>query len=400
MTETDNQKMNIRGFLFICISMFFSRAVMQMQSTVFPLYIVDELGLHKAVAGMLGSAASVASIFMRPFIGALIDKGKAKYAFIGGAILFTISVFFSGWVTALPLLFLFRFTYGAGQSVQTTTGSSVATQMFPESRMKEGLGYFGLTWSVSQAFGAVFALALVAAVGFQNQFFITTAIMIFSLFFGFLVKIPEKKPTSVHAEEEPQAVRKWWERIIEPSAITLGVVMLLTEIAMCTIGTYLPIRAAELEIGNIGVFFTVQAVLITGMRMFGGRLTQGKREIPAFIASLVIIVFTMFGLYFATKLWHFIVISAIYGFANGNVFISIHTMIVMNAPKNKRGMAHSTYYLSNDVGAMIGMTLWGVVADIIDTRTIYLLGAFLPAIALMIFLRYIPRLRANKEGEA
>ena len=385
------EKPKIKDFLLICIAVFLLRTVIQMQSSTFALYLTGILGYSKTTVGLLASIASFAAIFMRPVTGILIDSNKSKTAQILGASLFIIGVTLSSFCTPLFLLFIFRFCFGAGQALFVTSASAAAAEVFPEDRMKEGLGYFGLTSSLSQAIGAVFALSLVLAIGFRGQFLIAIGIAAISLIPVIFVQIPvHTHRINVQEPDVKKDYSKWYDRIFEKSAVLLALIMFLTESGMSTTSTFLPIRAAELGIVNIGVFYTVKAISITATRTFGAKLTQGKIEKPMVIVSQSIIVLSLILIFFSTKLWHYIVIAVFYGFANGNIYISMHTLIVMNAPYERRGMAHSTYYLSNDLASSISLAIWGIICDLLGTRSIYILGSLFPFIAAVIFtLNYL-----------
>jgi len=392
-----------RDFVLICIAMLFSRMIMFMQSSVFPLYVIDVLNHPKSVAGLMNSAAAVASIIMRPFIGHMVDKGRTKVLFAIGAIVYTLSIFGSGLYTTIPLLILFRFTYGMGQSVQSTSGGAVATQLIPESRMREGLGYFGLTASISQAFGPTIALMLIAVIGYRNQFMTSTILMLCSFIMGMTVRMPKPKEPSPaeagdggDAEDEGGAEReRWWHRIIEKTAINLSWMMFMTDIALVAISTFLLIRASELNIGSIGLFFTIQAVSVTCIRLFGAKLTRGKRERPALILTFAGLAAALIATFFAVKLWHFILIAAFYGLFTGNYYVTLQTMMIMNAPPHRRGLANSTYFMSFDIGAAIGAPLWGLLADVIGTRSIFPLAAVFPLFAMVVFILRVPKPAQN-----
>lgn len=394
------QRIFTKDFILICVAMTCSRMVLNMQNTVFPLYVTEYLGHSKSVAGMLSSVAAVAAIIMRPNIGRMIDKGKAKSAFIVGAIIYTLAVFGSGFITSIPVLIALRFAYGIGQSTQGTSGSTVATQLIPESRMKEGLGYYGLTASLSQALGPMIAVSLVAVMGYRNQFILSTGLMLFSFLSGIAVRMPAPKTRKVELPDEETVENpadfddgpdKWWHKIIEKTSLTLSLVMVLIDISVISITTFITIYAGELGVENIGVFFTVQAIFVAGIRLFGGRLTRGKREYPAFVVTLVGLACALFSLFFANQLWQFILIAAVYGLCTGNLYVSLQTMIIMKAPPHRRGMANSTYFMCYDVGVAVGGIVWGAIADAIGTRFIYLFAAVLPIAALLIFLKKVPR---------
>ena len=395
----ENQRILSRDFVIMCLAMFFTRMIFHMQNAVFPLYVTGILGLPKTIAGTLNSTASIAAIITRPFIGRMVDRGRTKPLFIFGAAVYTISVLGSGIITSIPLLFIFRFTYGIGQSSQGTTGSSAATQLIPGSRMREGVGYFGLTASLSQAFGPMLAIALVTAFGYRNQFIASTGLLLGSCLMGMMVHMPtpakavtlKTSNDNTYESDEDDQPGKWWHNVIEKTAAVHSLVMLLTDMALVTISTFLLIRADEIGVEKIGLFYTVQAVSVTAIRLFGARLSNEKRERSVFIIGLLGMTGALIAIFFATKLWHFVTIAALYGLCTGNYYVTMQTMMITNAPEHRRGMANSTYFISYDIGVAVGAPMWGFLADTIGTRYIYPLAAMLPMISMIIFITKIPK---------
>ncbi|MCL1830020.1 MAG: MFS transporter [Oscillospiraceae bacterium] len=399
MKSNQNSKPQIfnRSFWLICVAMLFSRMVMQMQGAVFPLYVTTVLGHSKSIAGFMSSSAAIAAIIIRPNIGRLIDKGNIKLLFAIGSFMYIAGVLGSGIFTSVPLLVLFRFIYGIGQATQGTSGSSAATRLIPESHMREGIGYYGMTASITQAIGPSVALMLIAIMGYRNQFITSTAFMLLASIIGMTVNMSPQKTEPVEMTQTDEIPNVWWQKFVEKTALPLALIMLTTDMAQVTIGTFLIIRTRELGINNIGLFFTTQAVFAICIRLFGRKLTSGSLERKAFGATLIGIAAVFVLIFLSTKLWQLVIIAAFYGLCTGNYYVTLQTMMLMNAPPERRGIANSTYFLSNDIGVAIGAPLWGLLADNIGTKYIYLLAPIFPIAALIYFTRLSKKLPTSVE---
>lgn len=371
-----------------------------MTSSIFPLYVTKELGMSKTLAGILTSTNAFAAILSRPFAGRFVDKGRGKIVFIVGLLCFVLAFFGYGLFTIFPLLFLSRFIYGLGNSTFGTAGNTIATSMIPESRMREGVGYFGLSASMAQAVGPPVAIALIAILGYRYNFMSTSLLTVISFVMFMLIRYDYSKAEVNNADsnetdgDTPQD-EKWWHKIIEKTTVIHSLIIFITDISLVSISTFLIIRAHEVGIENFGTYFTVQAFTMTFIRMFGAKLTQGKLERLALILSFCGLTGALIGVFFSTKLWHFLVIAVVYGLCSGNYGMTLQTMMILSSPANKRGMANSSYFLSLEVGNAIAGPIWGLISDLIGTRNIYLIAAFIPIISLVIFVKKVsPKKRA------
>jgi len=344
--DKDKVKVLTRDFILITLAMMFTRTALHMTSSVFPLYVTSELGMSKTLAGILTSTNAFAAILSRSVAGRFVDKGKEKLIFIIGLFCFVFSFFGYGLFTAFPLLFLSRLIYGLGNSTFGTAGNTIATSKIPESKMREGVGYFGLSASMAQAVGPPVAIAMVALIGYRNHFMSSSLLTVLSFIMFMLIRnsstviVSDDLSTEAGLDKDSQQDEKWWQKIIEKTTVVHSLIIFITDISLVSITTFLIIRAHEVGIENFGLYFTVQAFSITFVRMFGAKLTKGKLERPALIISFVGLTCILVGVFFSTKLWHFLVIAIIYGLCAGNYTMTLQTMMILSSPPNKRGMAN------------------------------------------------------------
>jgi len=394
--ENNPVRLFTRDFSIICTSMIFSRMVFMMQNSVIPLYLTDSLGAKKSVAGLIVAVASISSIMMRPVAGGLVDSGRGKAVYIAGAIVYLFGVVATGYVGMLPLLFAVRFIYGLGQSAQGTSGSAIAIKLIPDSRMKEGVGYFGLTGTLAQAVGPPIALFVILRIGYSNQFLSSGFLLVLALVGGLIISVPKRESADESLGERPPDADesslsqnesfRFWHRIIEKTAVANALLCILFNISLCAASIFITIRANEIGVGNIGLFFTVQAISLTVSRIILNRYLKGKAERTFFFASLVAVALCLLCIAFASTIAHFIIIAIAYGVFQGNASVLFQTMIIMGAPPSRRGLANSTYFLTFDAATAIGAAVWGFVAELLGTRMVYVLASLLPIATLFLLL--------------
>ena len=97
-------------------------------------------------------------------------------------------------------LFTVRLLHGLGFSAHTTSINTMGTDVIPESRLAEGIGYMGLTNSISTAIAPALALFLAEAVGYNRTFLSIAGIAIAATLIGFFIRYEKKRPVAEKSE--------------------------------------------------------------------------------------------------------------------------------------------------------------------------------------------------------
>ena len=197
-----------RGLIRICY---------QIQNTVTPLY-AENLGFSAASIGLLTTVATVASLVLRPFLGGWLDRYGRKWIAIIGTALFSLATFWNGYAAAMAMLIVVKAFQGLGFSAHTTAVNTMATDVLPEKRMSEGIGYMGLTGSLSLAVAPAIALGMIGGGAYRPAYtiaFVVGALATVSLLF-FRGK-PKKSDRAVDAEPA-RGIARFFEASNRPSA--------------------------------------------------------------------------------------------------------------------------------------------------------------------------------------
>ena len=149
-----------RDFLLIFLAGGAIRICYQMQGTVMPLY-GNALGFTAAMVGTTTTVCTIASLMLRPVLGIWLDRYGRRVIVLCGTGLFVLATWLCGLSGSFAVLLLLRAMQGFGFAAHTTAVNTMATDVLPEERMAEGIGYMGLTGSVSLALAPAFALALI-----------------------------------------------------------------------------------------------------------------------------------------------------------------------------------------------------------------------------------------------
>ncbi len=400
MIKDNRDKLWTRAFIIICIVSLFVRLSSFMRGVSLPLFVLD-LGYQKTQAGLMTSIYAITALVFRPLMGNLIDKKSRRSILLFGNAVFVVTIssfglykFFPPSLHSIWVLYLIQLINGIGFSANSVALSTISTDVIPNSRMTEGIGYFGLTSSVTMAFAPSLALFTMDRTGYSNGFLITSGIAFFALLLGLMVNyekaesmkpradIPENLDTTV--VEKSAGKCGFWDKIIEPNAFIPALIMMLTMFGGSSINTFLPTYTRENAIPATGLVFTVQAAGSIISRLFIGGLSEkwGQARVLVigficdfsgmlliFSSSLIIDSDTPAAVNLAVTVM--LTAGFLTGASKAFIMTVLNTEAIIRTPMNRRGSANATFYMFMDVGVGLGSVVWGRTADVFGTSWIY-----------------------------
>lgn len=396
-------------FIKITVVTTLVRICTQVQIVTMPLFFYH-LGSSHSLAGLSMTFFTLAALLTRPFIGVSLDAYGRKPIFLIGTAVYMISTFLYGFVAFIPALILLRILHGISFSASSTASSTIASDVLPERRMTEGLGYFGLFGTLAIAVAPTAALSLLDTFSFTVLYSATGAVALIALVIGFGIdseKIRRRKAAAAEeagfgaagaaakasdqtaaetaagiSHDSTSKSRPGW-MMLEPRAIPPSVVVLFVTLATSTVMVFLPTFAISRNIGNIGLFFVVQAAALALSRLVVGPWSarMGARFVVA--ANLFGLIASLIGIGLSGSLWELLIWAVVFGFANGCLIPQLNAMAVMNADQANRGKANATFYVALDFGIGVGAAGWGLVLEFVEMHWIFMLAAVLPVMAML-----------------
>ena len=156
--------------------------------------------------------------------------------------------------------------------------------------------------------------------------------------------------------------------------------------------------AREKGIENIGVFFTVYAVSMLLSRPGFGLLVDRKGVSVAVVPGMILVMLAMYALHRAESLTMFLVAAALYGVGFGASQTSLQTMAVIHAPRERLGIANSTFFTGFDSGIGVGSVVLGMVSKRVGYSRMFLISAASVVVALLLFFIFsLEQSRMSKE---
>lgn len=369
------------------------RICTQVQIVTMPLFFYH-LGTGHTLAGLSMTFFTLAALLTRPFIGAALDAYGRKPLFLIGTAVYMASTFLYGFVAFIPALVLLRILHGVSFSASSTASSTIASDVLPDSRMTEGLGYFGLFGTLAIAVAPTAALSLLEASDFTSLYLATGAVALIALLLGFGIHADTgglRKAAAVRSRETgsgagaPGKARPWW-MMLEPRAVPPSVIVLIVSLATSAVTVFLPTFAIQRSIENIGLFYFVQAAALAFSRLVVGRWSARSGARSLVLTNLVILTVSLAGIGFSNSLWELLGWAVLFGFSNGCLVPQLNAMAVVNADQENRGKANATFYIALDFGIGAGAAGWGLALEYLDMHWIFVLAAVLPIAAMTVFV--------------
>ena len=410
ITEPQTDKLWTSDFLKIgVLSLVFSLAF-QMFGTVFPLYL-KSLGATATLIGVASAGFTVAAFLSRPIAGHFADrKGRKVVLLVGMSINLLASVFVSV-VPSLFLIILFRIAQGPGMATASTVNGTIVSDILPSRRMAEGLGYYGVFFTIAGAIGPAIALSVTKNNNFTPVFIINIVLIAVTLLLCFTINYEKKRAKQAAAEaessaqavglasaedalpaqpsaseitEEPAVEYKGIWKFVEKTALVPALILSLLSIASAASVTFLVPFASDRGFDSIAIFFTVQAIASLFIRLVGGRISTRFGPLAALVPGLALVGISFLLIAPMKSLPMLLIAAVFYGAGYALCYPVLNALAIVGAPPSRRGIANSTYSCSFDVGMGIGAFIWGFTIDHVDYTPTFVAAGILAFLCIIL----------------
>jgi len=364
-----------RQFLFIFIIAFLVYMSSVMLSQTLPKY-ANDLGATAQAIGLLAGMFQIAALSMRPISGQIVDNENRLRAI--RIVLFIVLLSVVGFTlsTNYWMLIVFRALHGLAWGVGSVLFMTIATSCFPDEHMTAGIGVYGLGQVMAQTIAPTFALPIALTYGYNTLYIGNIILLSICLFLTLFMKIDSPSPK---VKKYSYNLKKmiYWPALV-PASMTL-----VNSIAKATITAFLIIFAGTMDIYNIGIFFTVQAMTIFITRPILSRLADRHGTAVILVPCQLFTVAGLVIISFAQSLPVFLLASILMGMGTSGEQPILMSECMKSAPPDKRGNASNTSYAGTDIGGFLGSNLAGFTVASIGYRYMYRLFA-IPIIAMTI----------------
>ncbi|MGX9134848.1 MFS transporter [Rummeliibacillus sp. JY-2-4R] len=381
----DKAKLWTKDFLIVSISNFFLYFTFYLLMVASTTFATQKFHATPSQAGLASGIFVIGTLIARLYSGRSINQiGWKKMLYIG-FIFFLITTCLYFIVTNFSFLLVIRFLNGAALGIASTATGTIVAKIIPDVRRGEGTGYYALSVVLSAAIGPFLAMLLTQHMGIMSNFILCVAVLLISFIAIFFLKVPKMTPTSTVQKSEKQKGFSLFN-FLEIKAIPIGIIAFLVAFGYSSILTFITPYAQEINLVTVGsFFFVVYAVATLVSRPFTGRLFDAKGEnlvmYPAFLLFAI-------GLLLLGIVHHgfvLLIAGAFVGLGYGTFSASAQAISIKVTPKERMGLATSTYFICLDAGIGVGPFILGTLVPTIGYRGMYLIMAMVIVICLVLY---------------
>jgi MFS family permease len=339
-----------------------------------PFHIID-LGGSTFASGLFLGVLTYSSAFSAPLTGAYADRiGHRRMLIISSAAL---SLFAAAYavITDYRLILALALVQGVFWSGLLSASSAYMTQMLPERRRAEGIGYWGMS--------TMAAVAVAPSVGFviyrYGWVWLCVLAGVLNLVMLGIALILDEQPRVAASRSKAGGLLEW-------RVLVTSLTLFLYSFGYGGITSFAAMYADASGTTPKGIYLTALAVVVLCTRPFTGHLGDRIGHKRVFIPCLVMISVGLACLAIGgTRFW-MLTSALIFGVGFGTAYPNYVGYVMRGVSAERRGAAFGAILAAFDTGIGTGSTSIGWLIQRFGFRTAFAVAAGLSALALPYFL--------------
>ena len=364
-----NDKKILIPFILITAVTFILNMTTQMTLPTFSVYL-KHLEFPVGLIGAASLGIALAAMFFRPVSAILSRKiGSINTGLVGTSLY--ILAFTSYLIFKQPIMVVFaRIIQGFGMGLVVTTLGALIAQIVPHDELLKGMNIYSLFSAASGALGPYIGMFLIADGTFPRLFATALAtVLLGTLILAYLrYRVHLPLPKDLHTQSS--GVPIWKSRAVFPTLLAFT-----TSFVYAGIASYLSLYGIEVGIPNVGFFFLYGFIGLLASRLVVNRIMVNMHLsviLMTFGSAYAVILLTMM-VFPSVIAWTLLGVA--FGFVFNFIGTILNTMAVKNVPITDKTSANAMLFIGLDSGFFLGGLIWGQVADIFSTQTIFLAAA-------------------------
>jgi MFS family permease len=341
-----------------------------------PFHIID-LGGSTFASGLFLGFLTYASAASAPVTGAYADRVGQRRILITTSLALTVFSLLYAVITDYRLLLALAILHGIFWSGLLSASSAYMTNMLPERRRAEGIGYWGLS--------TILAIAVAPATGFwlyrRGWFWLCLVAAALNITMALIAWRLEDHPSErqAGAPRAPGGLIEW-------RVLFISGTLFLYSFGYGGITSFTALYAEANGVRPTGLYLTTLALVILVTRPFSGPLGDRIGYKTVFVPCLAFISAGLGLLAFGgTREW--LIASAIlFGIGFGTAYPSYVGYVMKGVSAQRRGAAFGAILAAFDTGIGTGSTSMGWLIQRYDYATAFAVAGAIAALALPYFL--------------
>lgn len=391
MNELKN-RLWTRSYVFMLLSNLFVYLGFYLLVPTLPTY-AKQLGGTSFEASLVVSVFSITGLICRFGADAVCKKLGKKLVILLGLCILALTTFSYLFIPVVGVIG-FRAIQGIGWGTASTAIAAVFSEIVPENRRAEGMGYYSLSMIVSMSAATVVAIMIMNTYSFKVISVLSIIFVIISalLLQGVRGNKSEKSKVSKEAKK-PFSIGE----VFEKDALLPSFLCFLLAITFCGIMSYIILYGREIKMNSIWLYFAGHVVAILVTRPFIGKIVDKKGHLPVILPGAVSMIIGLIILSYVHSLPTLVIASLFYGLGYGAVQPSLQVWAVNRAKAHRKVAANGTFLSSMDLGFTFGAIALSFIAESRGYAVMYRASSVFLFVFLVIYV-YTQIKERNKEN--
>jgi MFS family permease len=352
-----------------------------------PLY-VQYIGGTKQQIGFVIGAFAIGLLLSRPWLGTMADTKSRKLVLMLGSLIAEIAAIAYLFTDSIPLLLLIRAFHGISIAAFTSGYSALVTDLSPEGRKGELIGYMSLVNPIGFAIGPALGGYVQSWLGYNPLFFMSSILALLALIYTSQVReLNFPKSPKITGKLKISSFFTYWQMLWNTRVRIPALVLLLLGLVFGTFSTFMPLFLEETKVNlNPGLFYSVAAIASFGIRLFTGKASDKYGRGIFITGGLICYTVAMMVLYIASNSYVFVLAALFQGAASGTVLPMMVTLMADRCEPHERGRLFSLCITGFDMGVAIAGPILGLVAELVGYRNMFGLAGLIALLAIILFI--------------
>jgi len=373
------------SFIKLMVGNLFVFMSFQMLIPTLPPYI-KSIGASGTEIGLVTALFSIGAVLSRPFIGFMLEYKARKPLVLIGALLLLLITFLYPLSQVVVIFLAFRLIHGLAWGWSTTVNGTAAVDVIPNSRLGEGMGYYGLSITIGMIIAPSLGIFLFQVTSFTNLVYISGALGVIALLL--MASVRYQTPDVVLNTQKADLKFSYLGSLIDKSGWFPAMLTLFINLGYGTIVTFIVIFGEERGIDQIFLFYLCNAILASLSRPVAGKWFDQRGPIGLVILTIFITFIGMWVLSFAHSNFMISLAGVLFGIGFGSLIPTLQSWTLSQTPANRRGVANGMFFSSIDLGIGLSGLVFGVLAQYVEIGTLFQISSvFMLAALIMIILK-------------
>ena len=340
-----------------------------------PFHILD-LGGSTFASGLFLGFLTYSSAFSAPLTGAYADRvGPRRVLIVTSSALVVFSLLYAV-ITNVAVLLALVLVHGVFWSGLLSASAAYMTNLLPEHRRAEGIGYWGLS--------TLLAVAVAPTVGFwiynRGWLWLCALAAALNLIMAVIA-------TQLHDQPRASSFSRAHSRgLLEWRVLIVSITLALYSFGYGGITSFTALYADASGVAPKGIYLTTLAIVILSTRPMLGHLGDRIGYRKVFVPCLLLIACGLGVLAFGGSRALLLTSAIVFGIGFGTAYPSYVGYVMKGVSAERRGAAFGAILAAFDTGIGTGSTTMGWLIQHHGFRVAFAVAAGLAALALPYFL--------------